>query len=833
MANVKFSELLLASPLDGTELIALVQSGNSRGVNFNVMFNASNLPFIGGQLDTIQDIDINASPTFYGGVKSYKSNSVVAVSQNITLANIGTVIYNVDVTTVDLTIPFGAGFPGNSEFEMLRVGNGAFSVTAQAGVELNGVDGGSISLPEQFDRLVIRNIAPDKFTAIAYSGGLSGVDLQTAYLNGTGTITINTLNPFTIQAASPGDGEIYFIDSDNPMFTYQYTAQTFVPGEIAGTLRFNVLSDSLADVNVARMQVFGNDFSTGSVSARVVFDARVSGTTQEFISINDSNNDQLEFYRKTVVNDTGSISADSTSLFEVVSTTKGSRPFPSMTQLEFDAILSPANGLMGWDTDSDRIRVNKGTPGSPDYDEVAYISDVDVAVDSNFGEMFFNDNATETVIASAGVPVKVAGTYVSGLLADFTQVSGTLTHIGTTRTFHVTATATVNQSISADDVSLLLFKDGSVIAKSKQTVNLGPASPSDHTITVQCLVSLANTENVEVYIQNNVSNDNIIVSQLNCIATQTGAKVGGGVDGEAGNPNLQFKNSVNFSFSSIQTQYYQRIDDIVSIYGEFIGSVPTATPENYIDYEVPFTENFVSEDDVTGTGIISRVDGARVSNSDVVVMGTCRIPETIFPVGVWTDFINTYDGINQNIVPADSLKRGDIIEYEIVGSIHTSAGGATTGDIRFLFGGFTLKQSYSLSDSSGPGNGAFKIIARITMEDSSNYRYSIYGMYNQADGTVKSIFSGSTGATFPVVTNVPNAIDLQYRRNAAGGSELRFIAESATVRKINSGNFSSPTKVSSIKALPGTKNVRIQFQANENDFQTDHRLSVNFTYQIQ
>jgi hypothetical protein len=50
---------------------------------------------------------------------------------------------------------------------------------------------------------------------------------------------------------------------------------------------------------------------------------------------------------------------------------------PRMTETEFDTIANPANGLLAYAIDSNRFRVNVGDTVTPDYQNLAYVSDVD------------------------------------------------------------------------------------------------------------------------------------------------------------------------------------------------------------------------------------------------------------------------------------------------------------------------------------------------------------------------------------------------------------------------------------------------------------------------
>lgn len=57
------------------------------------------------------------------------------------------------------------------------------------------------------------------------------------------------------------------------------------------------------------------------------------------------------------------------------STTEGNRT-PSMTQAQSNAIVSPLNGLEVWQNNTNRKAMNAGTPGSPDWQQVAWLTDI-------------------------------------------------------------------------------------------------------------------------------------------------------------------------------------------------------------------------------------------------------------------------------------------------------------------------------------------------------------------------------------------------------------------------------------------------------------------------
>lgn len=106
------------------------------------------------------------------------------------------------------------------------------------------------------------------------------------------------------------------------------------------------------------------------------------------------------------------------------STEVGIRP-PAMTQLQADAMVTPSTGSTVFIIDDNRLANNRGTPATPDIEKVAYLSDIPVIVnDGAYAELSLQNNTTETIIATPGVPVQIAGTYVLGPFSGFTNFGG-------------------------------------------------------------------------------------------------------------------------------------------------------------------------------------------------------------------------------------------------------------------------------------------------------------------------------------------------------------------------------------------------------------------------
>jgi len=197
----------------------------------------------------------------------------------------------------------------------------------------------------------------------------------------------------------------------------------------------------------------------------------------------------------------------------------------SMTQAQFNAMPTPPNGLMAWANDADRVRVNKGTPGVPNYDELAYLTDITaILADAAYGEMSFQGNALATAIAIISTPVQVNATYVNGDLLNFTSSLGVLTYTDTeAREVLIEASLTAEMAVIATaDVGFTIFKNGSAIAKSAMVIALDGVTPSPKSITVSCLTALVTSDTLDIRVQNNSGTEDILVTNLNIKATSLG-----------------------------------------------------------------------------------------------------------------------------------------------------------------------------------------------------------------------------------------------------------------------------------------------------------------------
>ncbi len=130
-------------------------------------------------------------------------------------------------------------------------------------------------------------------------------------------------------------------------------------------------------------------------------------------------------------------------------------------------------------------------------------------------QVHMQGNSTATTIASAGTPVKVAGTFTVGIQSGFTgDTTGKIVYNGTTtRVVNVKASATVKPATqSSQDLFLQIAKNGTVIAGSKIVREVDTAQTAN--LFTFFNISLAQNDFVEVFVGNATSTDNVVVSDI-------------------------------------------------------------------------------------------------------------------------------------------------------------------------------------------------------------------------------------------------------------------------------------------------------------------------------
>ena len=139
----------------------------------------------------------------------------------------------------------------------------------------------------------------------------------------------------------------------------------------------------------------------------------------------------------------GTTSPDPSSILDISSTSKGVL-IPRMTTSERDAITSPVNGLMVYNTDSDEIQLNINSPSTPVWQALSLAStgaspgesmkysNTDTTTDVNvspaislpvFGTQEWNDNTTLYAVSGNQVTISEAGRYE--VIVNVSLINGT------------------------------------------------------------------------------------------------------------------------------------------------------------------------------------------------------------------------------------------------------------------------------------------------------------------------------------------------------------------------------------------------------------------------
>lgn len=131
---------------------------------------------------------------------------------------------------------------------------------------------------------------------------------------------------------------------------------------------------------------------------------------------------------------------------------------------------------------------------------------------------YMQGNATATVIAATGTPVKVAGTTTETTISQrFTATTANrATYDGAiTRDFKITAVCSL-ASGNNNQIGVYVAKNGSVLNESETYVTTNAAGRLENG-TVQVLTELEDTDYIEIWVENNTAINNITVEDLNVI----------------------------------------------------------------------------------------------------------------------------------------------------------------------------------------------------------------------------------------------------------------------------------------------------------------------------
>lgn len=130
---------------------------------------------------------------------------------------------------------------------------------------------------------------------------------------------------------------------------------------------------------------------------------------------------------------------------------------------------------------------------------------------------YMHANATTTIISATNTPVKVLGTTTgSAITQKFTNTDNRATYNGSlTRIFKVTACASCTSG-NNNIVGFYIAKNGVVTSDSEIYTTTGGTGKSEN-VSIQTLVSLSENDYIEVWVENNSSITNVLVSDLNVI----------------------------------------------------------------------------------------------------------------------------------------------------------------------------------------------------------------------------------------------------------------------------------------------------------------------------
>ena len=123
-----------------------------------------------------------------------------------------------------------------------------------------------------------------------------------------------------------------------------------------------------------------------------------------------------------------------------------------------------------------------------------------------------NSNATETVIGTISTPVKVAGTWVVELADHFTaDTTGKITYVGERDLpSPIDIVTTVSAASGSNkDITVLLAKNGTVIANSGKTNRVGQNDPKATPVIWR--LTLTTNDYLELFVQNDTDTINLIV----------------------------------------------------------------------------------------------------------------------------------------------------------------------------------------------------------------------------------------------------------------------------------------------------------------------------------
>jgi hypothetical protein len=407
---------------------------------------------------------------------------------------------------------------------------------------------------------------------------------------------------------------------------------------------------------------------------------------------------------------------------------------PNVTTAERDSDLTsvPDGALIYNETTS---RMEYTTDGGSTWEQVSDVADIPVDTTA-YGETYFQDNATDTVISIIDTPVKVNASYSSGDLLGFTQAAGTLTYTASeTKQFLLSLSLNTAINLASDKVSVIIYVNGAPLAKSKQSHFTGSTSPGLQSLSINAIVSLSTGDTVEVFMENNTSVNNIVVQDLNLNVSAIGGMIGSG------------------SGNQVVTSW----DGSTSPVGVTAGS----------------------NIDITG-GVISSTASAV---DHFIKLGTVTSPRTSYTTMVWQSVWNTLQGTNS--VVAGTFDIGDTVKIEIDGIFDSNVVVGTLGqkgDLRVSFGSIIVNaQAPQVDFATFTGQYPFKIVWTITRLTSTTITSTFNGWYINSSGvmTPYNILINPVSLTYD--DSITNNITVEFMAQVTGTNTFDFIAKNLNI----------------------------------------------------
>jgi hypothetical protein len=143
---------------------------------------ASDQPGWGATWETQWDLfasgaDLSAQGTLGAGpvVLAWRTVNAQAGSYTLALADEGAAIHMTSASAVTLTVPANSAvaFPTGAEIEVVALGAGVVSITADTGVSINGVSAGSVDIAAQWQGAVLRKYDTDAWLLIGAVGDVT------------------------------------------------------------------------------------------------------------------------------------------------------------------------------------------------------------------------------------------------------------------------------------------------------------------------------------------------------------------------------------------------------------------------------------------------------------------------------------------------------------------------------------------------------------------------------------------------------------------------------------------------------------------------------------